>query len=135
MDGGLTPGKDVKLVWLGSHTAVATAVKEGKVDAGGCYEDCRDAVWTTEREKGAATRILTYTAEIPAEMIVVKRSLDPELKRKLAAAILGVGDSQGMLAQISQGEKSVTAVVKASDADLEAINTAATRIQSLGPLR
>jgi phosphonate transport system substrate-binding protein len=135
MDAGLTPGKDVKLVWLGSHTAVAAAVKEGKVDAGGCYEDCRDAVWTAEREKTAATRILTYTGEIPAEMIVIKRSLDPELKKRIATAILGLGDMQAMLAQISQGEKSVTAVVKASDADLEAINAAATRIQTLGPLR
>ena len=103
MDAGLTPGKDVTLVWLGSHTAVATAVKEGKVDAGGCYEDCRDAVWPQERDKAAATRVLTYTNEIPAEMIVIKRSLDPELKKRIAAALVGIGDSQSMLAQISQG--------------------------------
>jgi len=135
MDAGLTPGKDVQVVWLGSHTAVASAVKEGKVDAGGCYEDCRDYAWPEDRQKGFATRILAYTSEIPAEMIVVKRTLPAETKKKLAAALLSVSEMSGILAQISQGEKSVTGVVKASEADLEALNTAMTRVQSLGPLK
>ncbi|MBI5510529.1 MAG: phosphate/phosphite/phosphonate ABC transporter substrate-binding protein [Deltaproteobacteria bacterium] len=135
LDAGLDLKRDVKLVWLGSHSAVAAAVKDGTVDAGGCYEDCRDAVWGEERIKGAATRILAYTAEIPAEMIVVKKSLSPEVKKRLAAAILAIPEAQGILAQISQGEKSVTGFVKATDADLDAIQTAAARIQSLGPLR
>ena len=54
MNAGLNPGKDVRLIWLDSHTA-------------------------------AATRILPYTNEIPAEMIVIKRSLDPEIKKRIAA--------------------------------------------------
>ncbi|MBI3180283.1 MAG: PhnD/SsuA/transferrin family substrate-binding protein, partial [Deltaproteobacteria bacterium] len=128
VDAGLIPDKDVKIVWLGSHTKVAGAVKDGTVAAGGCYEDCRDAVWPTEPAKAAATRVLTYTREIPSEMIVVRRSMEPNAKQKLVKAVLSLNEAPGILAQISQGETTVTAVVPAVAADLNALTDTLRRV-------
>ncbi len=132
LDAGLVPGRDVSIVWLGSHTQVAKAVREGKVDAGGCYEDCRDAEWPDERAKNNGTRILSYTAEIPGELILVKRALPAELKKKLAAAVLAVNKAEGILAQISQGETSVTAFVASQPQDLAAVATVIDRVKGAG---
>ena len=97
--------------------------------AGGCYEDCRDAVFKTDRAKANGTRILSYTTEIPGEMIVVKRSLDAGTKKKLREAILALNDETGILTQISQGETTtVSAVVAATKADLNAVATAIERV-------
>jgi phosphate/phosphite/phosphonate ABC transporter binding protein len=128
LDAGLVPGKDVTIKWLGDHSKVARAVKDGTVDAGGCYEDCRDAVWPDERAKGAATRVLSYTPEIPAEMILVKKALEPALKGKIATAVLAASKADGILAQISQGETSVTAFVASTPADLDAVAAALARV-------
>ena len=131
LDAGLVPGRDVRIRWLGSHAAVAEAVKAGTVAAGGCYEDCRDPVYATERAKARATRILSYTADIPGEMIVVKRSLDPGTKEKLAEAILALNEETGILTQISQGETTtVSAVVAATPADLDAVSAAIDRVEN-----
>jgi len=129
LDAGLVPGRQVKIKWLGSHAKVAEAVKAGTVDAGGCYEDCRDAVYSADRAKAKGTRILSYTADIPGEMIVVKRSLDAATKKKLREAILALNDETGILTQISQGETtSVSAVVAATKDDLDAVATAIRRV-------
>ena len=101
----------------------------GKVDAGGCFEDCRDSAWSSPRAKNAGTRVLTYTADIPGEMIVVRRGLDAATKKKLAAAILALNNETGILTQISQGETTtVSAVVAATTADLNAVSTAIERV-------
>lgn len=128
IEAGLKPGRDVEIVWLGSHEKVAAAVKNGSVDAGGCFEDCRDAAWFDERAKATSTRILSYTSEIPAEMIVVRRGLEPAIKKKLIKAILSIGESASLLSEISQGEKSVTGVVAASETDLNAVREVAARV-------
>ena len=130
LDAGLVPGKDVTIKWLGSHGKVAEAVKAGTVDAGGCYEDCRDSVYPTIRAKTIATRVLTYTADIPSEMILVKRSLDAATKKQLKDAILALSAAEGILAQISQGETSVTAVVPATDKDLDSVADVVARVNS-----
>jgi phosphate/phosphite/phosphonate ABC transporter binding protein len=118
IDAGLVPGKDVTIKWLGSHTKVAEAVKKGEVDAGGCYEDCRDAVWKNAKEKGEASRILGYTAQIPPELIVVKKSLDPKVKSALKKSLAKVNGAEGILSQMSEGELTITSIVEAGDKDL-----------------
>ena len=70
-------------------------------------------------EKAKATRILGYTDGIPSEMIIIKRNLDDETKEAIRKAVLSV--SEDMLIQISQGELTVTAVVKATEKDLDQI--------------
>ncbi|MEK7705316.1 MAG: PhnD/SsuA/transferrin family substrate-binding protein, partial [Myxococcota bacterium] len=129
LDAGLIPGKDVTLRWLGNHTKVAEAVRDGTVDAGGCYEGCLDPVWPSDADKAASTRLLAYTAEIPSEAIVARRSLDAKVKEAMRRALIATTREAGILGQISEGEKSVTAIVAASDADLAAVGRAMARLR------
>jgi phosphate/phosphite/phosphonate ABC transporter binding protein len=121
INAGLVPGKTVQIKWLGSHAKVAEAVKKREVEAGGCFEDCRDAAWKNTRGKAIATRVLEYTEEIPAEMIAVKRSLDPAVKEQLRQALLALNENQSILVQISQNELPITAMAKASDENLKRV--------------
>jgi phosphonate transport system substrate-binding protein len=130
IDAGLIPEKDVQLVWLGSHSKVAEAVKAGVVDAGGCYEGCLDAVWTSDRAKAMGTRLLSYTTEIPAESILVKRSLDDGTKKAMQAALLAINHAPGILAQISEGEKTVTAIVPPNPEDDKTIEVAMAKVKA-----
>lgn len=118
LDAGLVPGKDIQVKWVGSHSEVGEAVKSGAADAGGCYEDCRDAAWPRPRAKALATHVVAYTPDIPAEMIIVKRSLDPAIKRALRQALLKVNEQEALLEQISQGEPRISAMAPANDKDL-----------------
>lgn len=128
MEAGLDPSKDVTIQWLGTHPKVAEAVKAGTVAVGGCYEDCRDAVWHSQRAKARHTRVLAYTPQIPGEMIIVKRSLAPDLKAAMRKAVLAAGAQAGILSQISEGERAVTGFVASSEADLKAVDEVIKRV-------
>ncbi len=129
IDAGINPRKDLEIVWLGSHTKVAEAVRDGKVDAGGCYEDCRDSIWSGTRDKAVHSRILSYTREIPSEMILVRKDLAPKVKAKFLKALLALNNQQSILAQISQGETPVSGFAKASDKDLDGVRDAIRAIE------
>jgi phosphate/phosphite/phosphonate ABC transporter binding protein len=125
---GLDPMKDVTIVWLGSHEKVAIAVKNGEVDAGGCLEDCRDFAWPEPKAKAAATRIVGYTAPIPGEMVMVRKTLDPKTKTAIQKALVSLTDNAGLLSAISANELPVTAFVAAGARDLVAIEDAIKKV-------
>jgi phosphonate transport system substrate-binding protein len=111
----LVAGQDVKVLWLGGHDAVAAAVKEGKADAGGCFEDCRDLKWPDVRQKLSETRLLAYTPRGLADAIVVRRALPADLKRKIKNVLVKLGGSAALLETISQGEPRITAFREVSE--------------------
>jgi len=111
---GLDVKKDVTIVWLGSHEKVGAAVKAGEVDAGACFEDCRTAPGRTSAPRPWPRACSPYTPPIPGEMLVVKRALDKPTKEALRKAVLALNDASGILAQISQGELTVTSFALAT---------------------
>ena len=121
LDAGLRPGKDVRIKWFGSHAKVANAVKKGWVHAGACFEDCRNLAWKTQQQKTKATRILAYTADIPAEMIMMKRDLPDATKSAIRNALTQTDDRKGILARISQQEPPISAIVAATEKELESV--------------
>ena len=127
---GLIPGKDVKILWTGSHTDVAKAVHEGKADAGGCYEDCREAVWKDTNARSSATNIISYTEDIPAEAVLVKRSLAKGIKRKLRKAFMRLNREGGILNQISENEKQISAFVAAADKNIAGLSNVIREVQN-----
>lgn len=135
LDAGLIPGKNVTIRWLGSHSKVAEAVKNGTVDAGGCYEDCRDHAWSNPKLKGIVTVVLGYTDPIPAEMIAVRRDLEPQIKNNLRAALLKLNEQEGVLEQMSKGELPISALSGASDADLDTVGKVATEVRKRSQAR
>ena len=106
---------------LGPIEKVGQPVRQLGADAGGCFEDCRDMAWSSVRGKAKNTRILTYTDEIPSELIIVRKNLDPELKKKLKKALLDANKAEGILMQISQGELTVSAILEADPQHLDAV--------------
>ena len=119
---GLIPGKDINILWTGSHTEVAKAVQAGKADAGGCYEDCREAVWKDSSARAEATNIIAYTEDIPAEAVLVKRSLTKKIKRNLRKAFMRINKEGGILNQISENEKQISAFVAAADKNIAGLS-------------
>jgi phosphonate transport system substrate-binding protein len=130
LDAGLNPGKDVRIKWFGSHAKVANAVKKGWVHAGACFEDCRNLAWKTQQQKTKATRILAYTADIPAELIMIKRSLPEATKKAIRNALTKTGDRNGILTQISKQEPPISAIVEASEKELESVQKVVKQVRS-----
>lgn len=130
LDAGLKPGKDVRIKWFGSHAKVAKAVKKGWVHAGACFEDCRDLAWSSQQKKVSATRILAYTADIPAEMIMVKRSLPEATKVAIRSALAQTAKRGGILTQISQGEPPISAIVAATEEALQSVSAVVEQVRN-----
>jgi phosphate/phosphite/phosphonate ABC transporter binding protein len=110
VDAGFRLDKNIEIVWVGSHTEVARAVKKGLVHAGACYEDCRDEVWPDLRTKMRSTRVLHYTDKIPPEMIMLRKDIPGPLKKRLHAALRALSSERSVLATMSQGESTITDV-------------------------
>ena len=128
LDAGLKPHRDVKIKWFGSHAKVAQAVMKQWVHAGACFDDCRRLLYKSPTERAKHTRILGYTAQIPAEMIMVKRSLSENVKAKLRESLLAVPSRTGLLKQISGDEPQVSNIVRAHESDLASIRKVITRV-------
>ena len=119
----------MRIKWFGSHAKVAKAVRKGWVNAGACFEDCRDLAWASPLEKTKATRIIAYTADIPAEMIMVKRSLSDEQKRLMREALTEAPAQGGILSRISRGEAPISGIVAANDTNLEPIKSVIQQVE------
>ncbi len=130
LDAGLRPGKDVRIKWFGSHAKVANAVKKGWVHAGACFEDCRNLAWKTQKQKTQATRILAYTADIPAELIMIKRTLPDATKKAIRKALTSTEGRNGLLTQISQEEPPISAIVSASEKELASVQEVVKQVRA-----
>ena len=128
LDAGLRPGKDVRIKWLGSHAKVAKALRKGKVHAAACFDDCRDLAWHSDRDKARATRIISYTDDIPAEMIMVKRTLSSEQKQLMREALTLAQTHGGILRQISRDEAPISGIVAADESNLAPIRAVLERV-------
>ncbi|MEL6544955.1 MAG: PhnD/SsuA/transferrin family substrate-binding protein, partial [Myxococcota bacterium] len=112
MKSGLVPEDDVRLIWVKTHRKVAEAVRDGKADAGACYDDCRDLVWKNNKERDAATAVIGKTEEIPNEMVFFRRDLPERKKERLRAALLSVSGQELVIRQLSRSEEPITGVAR-----------------------
>ena len=123
LEKGLNLTRDIRIKWLGSHKRVAQAVKNRWVDAGMCFEDCRDLVWKSADEKTKYTRLLGFTEQIPSEMIMVRRDLPQALKDRFLTLIVEAAGRMDILAEISQGEPQITGFRKVDESVFETLKT------------
>lgn len=88
-------GKDHR-TWLketyfaGTHEAAIRDVLDGKADIGAAKDTVFDRLRESEPRVGAELTVLLTSPEVPENGLAVRRDLDAELKRKLAAALLGM---------------------------------------------
>lgn len=107
---GLQPAADVTLLWVGSHSNVAEAVRTGRADAGACYEDCRKLAWHDVKKMEGATQVIGHTDKIPADVILLRRNLPVDHKERLTKAILGAEAKTYLLTQISSKGMAITGI-------------------------
>ncbi len=130
LEAGIDPNKDFKnVLYSGGHDATVLAVLNRKVDAGATFAnftDGKDAAWmqylkTPEEQK--KIRAIAYSEPIPADNLVFRAGLDPELGKKIQEIFLALSRDpagQKMLRDLYQ----IDGFVPATDADYESIRAA-----------
>ena len=72
-----------KAVFVGSHNAVVLSILKGEVDGGASYDDARAAVAKNFPEVFKKVKIISYTNNIPNDVVAVRKNLDPALKENI----------------------------------------------------
>lgn len=116
---GLVYNKDYQAKIFRRHDDVARAVIDGKFDAGACFEDCRYFAYKGKEARIDDTHIVANTERIPADPILVRKSLDEKIKKALQEAILKVNQNEEVMTNLSQMDEWLTGFAKADASDYE----------------
>jgi len=74
---GIDPETDLaEYAFVGSHTAVAQAVLQGRFDAGAMYDDARLRLMETETTIMDETKVIAYTPGIPSDTVSLRGDLE-----------------------------------------------------------
>ena len=103
-----------RAVFVGSHNAVVLSILKGEVDGGASYDDARAAVAKNFPEVFKKVKIVSYTQNIPNDVVAVRKNLNPALKQKIKEGLK-------YLAKTPEGSKLLKQVYGISGlADLDA---------------
>jgi len=112
---GLAPGRDYVQHSLGAHDAVAMAVQNGKVDAGGISQP----IWKRLTKEGKIdtnkVRVLVESAPIPEYMWTFREGIDPAFREELKKALLEMKDPEAL--KVFNAES----FVPAADSDVDPV--------------
>jgi phosphonate transport system substrate-binding protein len=130
LENGLDPAKDFKnVIYSGGHDATVLAVLNRKVDGGATFAnftDGKDTAWNQYLKNPAEQkqiRAIAYSEAIPADNLVLRSGLDPELGKKIQEIFLALSRDpagQKMLRDLYQ----IDGFVPATDQDYESIREA-----------
>ncbi|HIN88151.1 MAG TPA: phosphate/phosphite/phosphonate ABC transporter substrate-binding protein [Nitrospinaceae bacterium] len=115
----LSKGFDPKVffkraVFVGSHNAVVLSILKGEVDGGASYDDARATVSKNFPEVFEKVKIISYTQNIPNDVVAVRKNLNPTLKQNIREGLK-------YLAKTPEGSKVLKKVYGISGlADLDA---------------
>jgi phosphonate transport system substrate-binding protein len=96
LDAGLVSGRDYKRRVLGAHDAVALAVANKKVAAGGLSMPIYKRLLKEGKLNASAVRVLAESPAIPEYMWTFREGLDPELKEEIRQAFIDVDDPEAL---------------------------------------
>lgn len=99
-EAGLDPDRDLDSRLMGSHRDVVEAVIAGEVDAGAMHENWLVPPTLERGHEYARIRVLARSREIPRGPVVVRSTLDPELRRRFLAAMLSIHEVDPEAARI-----------------------------------
>ena len=77
-----------RMTFTGSHDAAILAVFNGEADLGACKNTVYEEYVRLHPEVGKALVVIAESAPVPSNGLGVRPGLDPELKRRLSAALL-----------------------------------------------
>lgn len=106
-------------VFLGSHTNVIEAVKDGTVDGGATYSTAYDAAHADDQ-----LQIIFRTDPIPTDVIAAAEAVDPAVVDALREAFEATDDTASACAAAMRGA-SIDGFVATSDSDYDVVRKAA----------
>lgn len=96
LEQGLDPETALgETIYSGSHDAALLAMLKGGADAACCYDDARSKlVDNGYPDIMSSTRVLAYTADIPADNVTLAHNLPADVKEKIVSGLLAVAASE-----------------------------------------
>jgi phosphonate transport system substrate-binding protein len=92
LDAGLISGRDYQMRVLGAHDAVALAVANGKVTAGGLSKPIYERLLQEGKIDASKVRILADSPAIPEYMWTFRSGLDPDFEEEIRKAFIELRD-------------------------------------------
>ena len=96
LDAGLVSGRDYTLRVLGAHDAVALAVANHKVAAGGLSMPIYNRLLADGKIDPKAVRVLAPSPAIPEYMWTFREGLDPAFREEIRKAFINVTDPEAL---------------------------------------
>jgi phosphonate transport system substrate-binding protein len=124
---GLVSGRDYTLRVLGAHDAVALAVANKKVAAGGLSMPIYNRLLKEGKIDSKAVRVLAESPAIPEYMWTFREGLDPQFKEQIRKAFISVDDAEAL--KVFRAEAFIPAV----DSDVERVQTWISAILAANP--
>ena len=115
LEAGLAPNRDYKPRALGAHDAVALAVANHRVAAGGLSLPVFNRLLREGKVNAKAVRVLAASPPIPEYMWTFREGLDPAFREEVRKAFLSVNDPEAL--KVFRAE----AFVPAADADVDVV--------------
>ena len=127
LDAGLASGRDYQLRVLGAHDAVALAVSNGKVAAGGLSKPIFERLLREGKIDPTKVRVLAESPAIPEYMWTFREGLDPAFKEEIRKAFIHVTDPDAL--RVFRAEAFIASV----DSDVDRVRTWIAAIQGANP--
>ncbi len=127
LEAGLVSGRDYSLRVLGAHDAVALAVANKKVAAGGLSMPVYQRLLKEGKIDSAAVRVLAESPAIPEYMWTFREGLDPAFKEEVRQAFIHVNDAEAL--KVFRAESFIPCV----DADVDRVRGWVAAIQKANP--
>ena len=124
---GLVSGRDYQLRVLGAHDAVALAVANKKVGAGGLSMPIYKRLIKEGKLDPKAVRVLAESPAIPEYMWTFREGLDPAFKEEIRQAFIHVDDPAAL------GVFRAEAFIPAVDSDVDRVRTWIDAIRKANP--
>ncbi len=99
---GLDPDSDIKVVDVGSHNNVVTAVYNGECDAGATYVDARSSVEDDIADVKEKVVVITESADIPNDTVSFAPDVPAEVREKVVQALLDIASTDEGKAALEQ---------------------------------
>jgi phosphonate transport system substrate-binding protein len=115
LEAGLVSGRDYTLRVLGAHDAVALAVANRKVAAGGLSMPIYQRLLREGKLDPNATRVLAESPAIPEYLWTFRQGLDPVFREEIHKAFVGVTDPEAL--KVFRAE----AFIPATDGDVDRV--------------
>lgn len=127
VDAGLVSGRDYTLRVLGAHDAVALAVVNHKVAAGGLSKPVYERLLKEGKIPAGSTRILADSPPIPEYMWTFREGLDLAFKEEIRKAFTQVSDPEALA--VFRAESFIPCV----DSDVDRVRTWMDAIKATNP--